>query len=198
LPIELDCATRAPNARVGVDLGLKHLATLSTGQTIAAPQFYRAGEHKLATAQRARKTAKRVRALHAKAANRRKDFLHKESTKLTTQYGLIVIGDTSPATLAKTRLAKSVLDAGWADLRRMLSYKAMMHGGGTLEVSEAYTTQICSCCGSLPKGRPKGSADLRIREWTCGACGAHHDRDVNAARNILRLGLQSLAGGAHV
>jgi IS605 OrfB family transposase len=192
------CADSAPVTRVGIDLGLRELATFSTGDKIVIPQFYRKSEQRLATAQRARKTPKRVRAIHAKIANRRKDFLHKTSTKLAQEYGLIVIGDVSPSKLAKTRMAKSVLDAGWADLKRMLSYKSIRNGGSTLEVSEAYTTQVCSCCGALPDGRPKGIADLGIREWTCSDCGAVHNRDVNAARNILRIGLDTLVGGTHV
>jgi putative transposase len=93
-------------------------------------------------------------------------------------------------------MAKSVLDAGWSDLKRMLSYKAIMHGGSTLEVCEAWTTQVCSECGCLPASRPRGIANLRIREWRCDDCGTVHDRDVNAARNILRLGLETLVEGA--
>jgi putative transposase len=197
-PIEIECADRAPVTHVGIDLGLKNLATLSTGDKIEIRQFYRKSEGRLATAQLARKTPKRVRNIHAKVANRRKDFLHKESAKLAKKFGLIVVGDVSPSKLAKTRMAKSVLDAGWADFKRMLSYKALMHGGSTLEVSEAYTSQVCSECGRLPPSRPKGIADLGIREWTCDDCGSVHDRDVNAARNILAIGLDSLAGGAHV
>lgn len=197
-PIEVECVDRTPVTRIGIDLGLKDLATLSDGSRIEVPQFYRKSEAKLATAQRARKAPKRIRMIHTKIANRRKDFLHKVSAKLTNQYGLIVFGDVSPSKLAKTRLAKSVLDAGWANLKRMLTYKALMHGGSALEVSEAYTSQVCSCCGSMPKGRPKGIAGLGIREWTCSDCGTTHDRDVNAAKNILRLGLQSLVGGISV
>jgi len=194
-PVELECADRAPVIHTGIDLGLKDLATLSNGDKIEIPQFYRKSEERLATAQRARKTPKRVRTIHAKIANRRKDFLHKASTKLANEYGLIIIGDVSPSKLAKTRLAKSVLDAGWADFKQMLAYKALMHGGSTLEVSEAWTSQTCSACGALPSSRPKGLAGLGIREWTCSGCETTHDRDVNAAKNILRLGLQSLAGG---
>lgn len=93
-------------------------------------------------------------------------------------------------------MAKSVHDAGWSDFKRMLSYKAIRHGGMFLEVSEAYSTQVCSECGSLPASRPKGIADLGIREWTCDDCGTVHDRDVNAARNILRTGQRALDEGA--
>jgi IS605 OrfB family transposase len=195
-PVDVGCADRAPVTRIGIDLGLKDLATLSTGDKIGVPQFYRKSEARLAVVQRARKTPKRVRAIHAKIANRRKDFLHKASAKIATQFGLIVIGDVSPKKLAKTRMAKSVHDAGWADLKRMLSYKSIRNGGSALEVSEAMTSQVCSTCGALPLSRPKGIADLGIREWTCDDCGTVHDRDVNAARNILRTGLCALVEGA--
>jgi putative transposase len=192
-PVEVECADHAPITRIGIDLGLIDLATLSTGDKIEMPQFYRNSEAGLALAQRARKTSKRVRAIHAKMANRRKDFLHKASAKLANEYGLIVVGDVSPSKLAKTRMAKSVLDAGWADLKRMLSYKAITHGGSTLEVSEAYTTRTCAECGSI--AGPKGQAGLNKRMWRCD-CGTVHDRDVNAARNILRIGLDALVEGA--
>lgn len=186
---------QAPSSVVGIDLGLKDLATLSDGGKIEMPRFYRKSEEALARAQRARKT-KRVRAIHRKVANRRKDFLHKASARLAKTHDVIAVGDVSSSKLARTRLAKSVQDAGWHRFKQMLSYKAIRHGGRMLEVSEAYTTQVCSSCGELPHERPKGIADLGIRGWTCGECGVTHDRDVNAARNILRLGLETLAGGA--
>jgi IS605 OrfB family transposase len=197
-PTMVECADRAPVTRVGIDLGLNRFAAMSDGRTVAVPQFYRKSEATLASVQRARKTSKRIRAIHAKVANRRKDFLHKESNRIAKEFGLIVIGDVSSKKLAKTRMAKSVLDAGWADFKRQLSYKALMHGGSALQISEAYTSQVCSECGSLPASRPKGIADLGMREWTCDDCGSVHDRDVNAACNILRAGLCALVGGAHV
>jgi transposase len=197
VPVEVQEATQAVNDRVGIDLGTKALATLSTGGKVAMPAFYRASEAKLATSQRARKS-KRVKAIHAKIRNRRKDFLHKETTKLVKQFGFIAVGDVSPSKLARTNMAKSVLDAGWSDLRTMLSWKSRLRGGGMcLEVPEHLTTQTCSECGCLPPSRPKGIAGLRIRDWTCDDCGAVHDRDQNAALNILRLGLQALVEGAN-
>ena len=192
--IEITTATHALPNRVGIDLGLKDLTTLSDGRKIETPRFYRKSEATLATTQRARKT-KRARTIHAKIANRRKDFMHKLSNQLTKEYGLIVIGDVSSSKLAQTRMAKSVLDAGWSDLKTKLSYKSIRNGGSCLEVSERMTTQTCSECGALPASRPRGIAGLRIREWTC-ECGTSHDRDVNAARNILRLGLETLGVGA--
>ena len=196
VPVEVECSADTPKGAIGIDLGLKDLATTSNGGVIATPSFYRKSEAALATAQRARKT-KRARAIHAKARNQRRDYLHQASARLAKENGLIVIGDVSPSQLAKTRMAKSIHDAGWADFKNMLSHKAIRHGGRCIEVSEAYTTQVCSCCGSMPDGRPRGIADLGIREWTCGDCGAVHHRDVNAARNILRLGLETLAEGAN-
>lgn len=195
LPVELKCAEPRPAKAVGIDLGLKTLATTSDGGKIEMPRFYRDSEMALATAQRARKS-KRSRTIHAKAKNRRKDFQHKASIALVREYGTIVVGDVSPKKLAKTSMAKSIHDAGWSGFRQMISYKAMVHGGRYVEVSEAMTTQTCSSCGSLPPSRPKGIAGLGIREWRCDACGTVHDRDCNAATNILRVGLDSLVEGA--
>lgn len=195
IPVEIKCACSAPVSRVGIDLGLKDLATLSTGEKVAAPRFYRASEQKLATAQRARKTPKRIRNIHAKVANRRKDFLHKASAKIAKEYGLIVIGDVSPKKIAQSHFAKSSLDAGWATFKSMLSYKAIRHGGSVLEVCERFTSQSCSVCGSLPPSRPKGIAGLSIRQWICDDCGTAHERDVNAAKNIAARGLASLVEG---
>jgi IS605 OrfB family transposase len=196
IAVEVDCAASAPLSYVGIDLGLKALATLSTGESIEAPRLYRASEQKLATAQRARKTPKRVRNIHAKIANRRKDFLHKASAKIAAEFGLIVIGDVSPKKIAKTMMAKSSLDAGWSSFKSMLSYKALMRGGAAIEADERYTTQTCSECGSLPPSRPKGIAGLAKRTWRCDDCGTDHCRDTNAARNILRVGLDTLRLGA--
>ncbi|MCO8163942.1 transposase [Pseudomonas sp. 21LCFQ010] len=130
----------------------------------------------------------RVRAIHAKIANRRKDCLHKFSNALVARCGVIVVGDVNSLKLAKTRIAKSVLDAGWGQLKTMLEYKCDHAGTVFKVVSERNTTQTCSSCEQLPDSRPRGIAGLGIREWTCCGCGATHDRDVNAAKNILALG----------
>lgn len=197
-PVHVEEATVASVENVGIDLGLKDFAALSNGEKIAIPQLYRKSEEVLAIAQRARKT-KRTKAIHAKVVNKRKDFLHKESAKLVKRYGLIIVGDVSSSKLSQTRMAKSVLDAGWSRFKNMLSWKSRLRGGGMLlEVSERFTSQTCSECGSLPSSRPKGIAGLRNRLWKCDDCGADHDRDVNAARNIRRIGLDSLKGGALV
>ena len=181
---------------VGIDLGLKEFATLSNGQKINAQRTYRQYEQKLAIAQRA-KQKKRARAIHAKIKNTRKDFLHKLSRQLVNDHAAIFVGNVNAKGLAKTKLAKSVLDAGWSAFRTMLKYKSQQAGVWFFEVNEAYTTQTCSCCGSR-QSSPKGRAGLGIREWTCQQCGTLHDRDVNAAKNILAAGHCRLAGGISV
>ena len=157
-------------------------------------RWYRALEPKLASAQRAR-NKKRVRNIHAKIKNQRKDAMHKLSTALVKENTAIFVGDVASSKLVKTKMAKSTLDAGWSMLKTMLEYKSHRAGVVFELVNEAYSTQTCSCCGSIPASSPKGRAGLRIREWTCSDCGAVHDRDMNAARNILARGLARLAEG---
>jgi putative transposase len=135
----------------------------------------------------------RSRAIHAKIANRRKDFLHKLSTRLVKANGAIVVGNVNASALAKTRLGKSVLDAGWSAFRTMLQYKCADAGVWFDEVDEAFSTQDCSVCNS--RAGPKGRKDLGIRGWQCTACEAIHDRNVNAAHNILAAGHRRLAEG---
>lgn len=195
VPIEIESDAKPHMSQVGVDLGLKDLASMSDGSKIEMPAFYRKSEVSLGNSQRARKS-KRTKAIQRKVGNRRKDFLHKAALALVERNGLIVVGDVSSNKLAQTKMAKSVLDASWANFKRMISYKALMHGGMMVEVSERYSTQTCSHCGAMPEGRPRGIAGLGIREWTCCECGTVHDRDVNAARNILRVGLDTLVEGA--
>lgn len=177
---------------VGIDLGCKAAATDSNGVSVPS-RDYRTLEAKLGLAQRANKK-QRVKAIHAKIKNRRKDKLHKYSRTLVNENAAIFIGDVSSTKLTKTKMAKSVLDAGWGLLRTMLEYKCAHAGIVYQIINEAYTTQSCSYCGSRHSS-PKGRAGLGIREWNCHECGTHHDRDVNAAKNILALGHQRLAGG---
>lgn len=178
---------------VGIDLGLKATATDSNSDTVPGREF-RALEDKLATAQRANKKS-RARAIHAKIKNRRADALHKYSRKLVNENAAIFVGDVSSSKLIKTKMAKSVLDASWYSLKIMLEYKCDHAGVIFRVVNEAYSTQACSCCGAIGPNSPKGRAGLRIREWTCSECGAEHDRDVNAARNILVAGHRHLTEG---
>ena len=121
-----------------------------------------------------------------KIKNTRKDFLHKETTKLVRRYKTIYVGDVSSSKLAKTKMAKSTLDAGWGLFKSMLEYKAIALGVDFKVVNEKYSTVTCSSC--FERSGPSGLSALGVREWTCSTCGTDHDRDVNAARNIL-LGL---------
>lgn len=175
---------------IGIDLGLKHLATTSHGEVIDNARPFATYERKLAIAQRAR-NHRRVKVLHAKIADVRRDYLHKASCRVARENRFIAVGDVSASKLAKTRMAKSVYDAGWYAFKNMLRYKASRHGATYLEVDESFTTQTCSSCGALPPERPRGIAGLGVREWRCSSCGVLHDRDVNAARNILALALSA-------
>ena len=193
VPVSQDCGLGS----VGIDLGLKTTATMSDGQKYDGLRAYRAIEPKLAVAQRARKR-RRVQRLHAKGKNRRLDGLHKLSTQLVDDNKLVAVGNVSSKALAKTKMAKSVYDAGWGLLRGMLRYKTLARGATYLEVDEYLSSQRCSNCGTLPDSRPRGIAAPGIREWTCSDCGTGHDRDINAARNILALGIERPAEGIPV
>jgi IS605 OrfB family transposase len=196
-PVEVAGVKSAGTASVGIDLGLKSFAVMSDGETIEAQRFYRDLEPALAVAQRAN-NKRRAKAIYAKIKNRRKDHLHKLSTRLVRENWAIFVGNVNASGLAKTKMAKSVLDAGWSSFRAMLEYKSHQAQVLFAEVNEAFTTQACSCCGVIPASSPKGRAGLGIREWTCVDCGTVHDRDKNAARNILERGHALLAGGIPV
>lgn len=175
------------NAKVGIDLGLKAMAACSDGYVIEAPRIYRRHEQRLAVAQRAG-NKRRVKAIHAKIKECRKDFTHKATAKIARENVLIAVGNVNASTLAKTRMAKSVLDAGWSMFRAQLGYKASRHRAVYLDIDEKFTTVTCSACGA--RSGPQGQKGLRIREWTCVECGAAHDRDHNSAKNILALSVE--------
>ncbi len=181
--VQIPTVASSGKRSVGMDLGVKTAVTTSDGQKLAG-HWYRDQEEALARAQRAKKKD-RVRTIHAKIANQRKDALHKFSHAMVSQYGAIFVGNISSQWMLKTSSAKGTLDASWSRLKIMLEYKSQQAGVIFEVVNEAYTTQTCSCCGNIPSSSPKGRAGLRVREWTCSDCGAHHDRDVNAAINIL-------------
>lgn len=172
---------------IGIDLGIKTLATCSDGTKIENPKVLSKYAEKLAKAQRANKK-KKVKKIHTKIKNVRKDFLHKESTRLVNSHKQIFIGDVSSSKLAKTKMAKSVLDAGWGQFKDMLRYKAIRLGVDFQEVNEKYSTVTCSCCGAKAPFK-SGLSTLGIRNWDCSECGSSHDRDVNAAKNILGFAL---------
>ncbi len=187
-----DVQARPIRSGVGIDLGLKDFATLSTGEKLPNDQFGRRAAEKLAKAQRARKHKRHIAKLHAKVANSRADFQHKLALDLVRHFDYIAVGNVSAVKLARTRMAKSVYDASWSSFRNKLRYKAIAHGATFEEVDESGSTQSCSSCGSKDSAtRPKGIAGLRIREWACSRCGVEHDRDTNAALNILRCGRAS-------
>ena len=191
--VEMPASPTQGTKSVGIDLGCKEAATCSDGTKVTGRR-YRELEQKLGIAQRAR-NKQRVKAIHAKIANRRKEDLHKLSRQLVNENAAIFVGNVSSSKLVKTRMAKSVLDAGWSMLKTMLAYKCAHAGVVFEEINEAYTTQRCSCCGTIPDSSPKGRIGLGIRAWDCMVCGTHHDRDINAASNILALGHERLAGG---
>ncbi|MDK1669319.1 transposase [Moraxella osloensis] len=180
---------------VGIDLGLKDSATASNGDKLQIKQTLKYAKA-LATAQRA-KNKQRVKAIHAKIKHTRQDLIHKFTTQLVKDNALIVVGDvrTTQFNSKKGKLAKSVYDAGWFELKRQLTYKCENAGCRFEIVSERYTTQTCSCCGQIDSNSPKGRAGLGIREWTCAKCGTRHDRDINASKNILAVGLNRLVEG---
>ena len=179
-----DVAAREPVKGIGIDLGLKEFAALSTGEKIENPRHFRQLEQALGKAQRARKKRQATN-LHARVTNARKDFQHKLAHRLVNEFDYIAVGNVSAVKLAKTRMAKSVSDASWSSFRNMLRYKAIAHGAWFEEVDEKFSSQVCSSCGDKPDSRPKGIADLGIRRWVCSSCGCEHDRDVNAAINLL-------------
>jgi len=177
--------------QIGIDLGLKTLVTTSNGESLTRESIIAKYATKLATAQRANKK-KRVKAIHAKIKNSRKDWNHKVTTKLINTNDKIFVGNVSSSNLKKTRMAKSVSDAGWHDFKSMLAYKAIALGVEYKEVKENFSTVTCSVC--FERTGPRGLSALGVREWKC-SCGVSHNRDVNAARNILRFGHESLIKG---
>lgn len=193
--VEMEARRAQGVSAVGIDLGLIEAATTSNGIKLES-KHYRRLEEKLGIAQRANKKCC-AKAIHAKIKNKRKDDIHKFSRTLVNANAAIFVGNVQSLPLTKTKMAKSVLDAGWGILKTTLEYKCNHAGVVFEEVNEAYTTQVCSCCGCLSPNSPKGRAGLRIREWTC-ECGSTHDRDINAARNILAAGHRRLAVGIPV
>jgi len=173
-------------AEIGIDLGLKNqLACSDMDEPYSRENLTRKHEAALAMAQRAHKKT-RVKKINAKIATTRKDWAHKTTTAIVNRATLIVVGNVSSAKLAKTRMAKSVHDAGWGQLRTLLAYKASRLGVTYCEVNESGSSVTCSTC--LAKTGPSGLSALGVRVWTCTHCGSLHDRDLNASRNILRWG----------
>jgi putative transposase len=183
LPVKVEVEeTIAPYEAVGIDLGLKDIAVTSEGERLVAGRWTHKLAQKLGSAQR-RGHQRQAKRIHRKAARCRADALHKFSTSLVDRYQNILVGDVSSSKLVKTRMAKSVLDSGRGMLKGFLEYKSQQAARSFEVVSERNTSVSCSTCGS-PTG-PRGVNGLIVRSWLCGDCGESHDRDVNAARNIL-------------
>ncbi|MPY81343.1 MAG: IS200/IS605 family element transposase accessory protein TnpB, partial [Actinophytocola sp.] len=190
------------DAVVGIDAGITSLATLSTGEKITNPKHEKRDRERLAKAQRqlARKqkgsnnrakARRNVARVYARISDRRRDHLHKLSTRLVRENQVVVIEDLNVRGMVRNHsLARAISDAAWSELRSMLEYKAEWYGRAIVAVDRFYpSSKTCSECGALQDEMP-----LNIREWTC-RCGATHDRDVNAARNILAAGLAVTACG---
>ncbi|MFP8884725.1 RNA-guided endonuclease InsQ/TnpB family protein [Streptomyces mangrovi] len=196
----------ATSAAVGIDVGLDHLLTLSTGEKIANPRHERRDRTRLAQAQRqlARKArgdgANRAKArrkaaeVYARITDRRRDHLHKLTTRLVRENQTIVIEDLTVRNMVKNRsLARAISDAAWSEFRSMLEYKAQWYGREVIAIDRWFpSSKLCSTCGTLRDKMP-----LNVRTWTCD-CGTTHDRDVNAAKNILAVGLTASVCGAGV
>ena len=177
---------------IGVDLGLTDQIACSNGITYSRANLTRTHEAALAVAQRARKK-RRIRALHAKIKQARKDWTHKVTTAMVRTAKLIVVGNVSSPKLAKTPMAKSVYDAAWGLTRTFLSYKAMRLGASYRDANESRSSMTCADC--LMETGPRGLGQLGVRVWCCSHCGTVHNRDHNSARNILRCGGATLAPG---
>ncbi len=187
------CALKKTGSVTGIDLGLKHFAILSDGRKIASPRFLRRAEKKLRRAQRALsrkqegsrnrdKARLKVAGAHARVADARRNFHHQLSTALIRDNQAVAVEDLAVRGLARTRLAKSVHDAGWSGFVAMLEYKARLHGRAFIKIGRFEpTTRTCSACGIKDGPKP-----LYVRAWQCPACGVWLDRDVNAAVNVAK------------
>jgi putative transposase len=188
-------------AEVGVDLGLTDFAVLSTGEKLAHPRHMDRHERRLKRYQRVlarkqrgsanrAKARRKVARQHARVRDARRDFLHKASTDLVNRFDTIAVEDLHVAGMVRNRrLARSIARTGWAQMRGMLAYKAKRAGRRLVVVDRWYpSSKLCSACGHL-------LADLALgtRHWWCPGCGTRHDRDLNAARNILAAGLAAAA-----
>ena len=188
---------------VGVDAGITSLVALSTGEKVTNPRHERRDRDRLALAQRRMakrqngsanraKARAKVARVYARIADRRRDVLHKLSTRLIRENQTVIIEDLSVRNMVRNRkLARAISDASWSELRAMLEYKADWYGRAVIAVDRFYpSSKTCSACGVLAAKMP-----LNIREWTCTECSVRHDRDVNAARVILAEGLSVAACG---
>ncbi|WP_293130058.1 RNA-guided endonuclease TnpB family protein [Microcoleus sp. bin38.metabat.b11b12b14.051] len=203
--IAIDPLPKSPN-QVGIDLGITSLIALSTGEKIANPKGFGAKRAQLKKAQKAlsrkQKGSKnrykawiKVAKVHGKISDARKDFLHKLTTRLVRENQTIAVEDLAVKNMVKNRkLSLSISDASWRELVRQLEYKCEWYDRTLIKIDRWFpSSKRCGPCGHIVEKLP-----LNIREWDCPQCGTHHDRDINAAQNILAAGLAVKVCGANV
>ena len=195
--------TKAPiteNATIGIDLGIKDFAITSDGEVFENPKNLRKAQSKLKYIQRkysknkGKRTKQRLALLHEKVVNKRKDFLHKISTKLIRENQTICLEDLAVSNMVKNHnLSQAISDVSWSTFVTMLEYKADWYGKNILRIGRfAPSSKTCSCCGTINK-----ELTLKDREWTCGRCSTVLDRDVNASINIKSFALKNYLSGEH-
>ena len=195
--------TKAPiteNATIGIDLGIKDFAITSDGEVFENPKNLRKAQSKLKYIQRkysknkGKRTKQRLALLHEKVVNKRKDFLHKISTKLIRENQTICLEDLAVSNMVKNHnLAQAISDVSWSTFVTMLEYKADWYGKNILRIGRfSPSSKTCSCCGTINK-----ELTLKDREWTCGRCSTVLDRDVNASINIKSFALKNYLSGEH-
>ena len=191
---------------IGADLGLKSFVALSTGEIVGNPKFFHKDEKKLAKAQRRHAKKKKgsknrdkarlnVARIHARIADRRRDFLQKLSTRLIRENQVVCVESLAVKNMVKNgSLAKAISDVGWSEFVAQLEYKADWYGRALVKIDKWYpSSKRCFDCGHI-----LDSLTLDVRQWDCPECGVHHDRDINAANNILAVGLTVNACGEAV
>jgi putative transposase len=194
------------NKQIGLDLGLKSMVITSDGHTYGNPKFFAKDEKKLAKAQRRHAKKKKgsknrdkarlkVARIHKKIADRRRDYQHKLSTKIIRENQVVCVESLTVKNMVKNHcLAKAIHDVGWAELVRQLEYKAQWYGRTFVKIDKWYpSSKRCFDCGHI-----LDSLSLDVRQWVCPECGVDHDRDINAANNILAAGLAVNACGEAV
>ncbi|NJM75325.1 MAG: IS200/IS605 family element transposase accessory protein TnpB [Acaryochloridaceae cyanobacterium RU_4_10] len=203
--VEIEPLTESPNS-IGIDLGITSLVALSTGEKVANPKGFKAKRAKLRRVQKALsrklkgsnnryKARLKVAKVHQEITDARQDFLHKLTTQLVRENQTIAVEDLAVKNMVKNRkLSQAISDASWGELVRQLEYKCDWYGRTLVKIDRWFpSSKRCGHCGHVVEKLP-----LNIREWGCPQCGAHHDRDINAAKNILAAGLAVSVCGANV